>query len=77
MAEPSSGARTVPLFPEKDPQDEIVPSNVRLTRRLWDRLERISELEDKSRNEVVAFFLEWACDDYERAKASKQHHHKK
>lgn len=62
----------MPVFPEPDPLDEVVPSNIRLTRRLWDRLERISQLEDKSRNEVISFFLEWACEDYERSRPEKK-----
>lgn len=77
MAKLKLGARkSVPEFPPKDPLDDIVPSNIRLTRRLWERLDRIAGAEDKSRNEVITFFLEWACADYERVKAEKKNHKK-
>lgn len=69
--EPGVGARKLPAFPPEDPLDEIVPSNVRLRRRDWNRLDLIARAEGKSRNEVIAFFLEWACQDYERVKAAK------
>lgn len=77
MTTPSAGARRLPQFPPKNPLDEIVPSNIRLKQRLWDRLDRIAEAEGKSRNEVIVFFLEWACEDYEEGKAAKTHHSKK
>lgn len=60
-----------PEFPPEDPKEKIVPISIRLKRRTWDRIERIADEEGRSRNEVVVFFLEWACDDYEAAKARK------
>ena len=60
-----------PEFPKTDPGDEVRGSQIRLKHRLWERLKRIATEEKRSMNEVVAFFLEWAADDYDQAKARK------
>lgn len=61
-----------PLFPDEDPSEKIVASNLRLKQRLWDRLDAIAKAEGRSRNEVATYFLEWACTDYEQAKAKAE-----
>lgn len=71
-----AGVRRLPQFPPKDPLEEVVSSSVRLKQKLWDALDRVASAEGKSRNEVIVFFLEWACQDYEEGKSAK-HHHKK
>jgi hypothetical protein len=67
------GAR-LPEFPKVDPSEEIHANNVRLKRGLWDRLRKIGEEQTpkRSMNQVIEFFLEFACDDYEQAKARKK-----
>jgi hypothetical protein len=60
-----------PEFPPADPDDEVKPGQVRLQKREWDRLKRIAATEKKSMNDVMAFFLKWAGDDYEAAKMRK------
>jgi hypothetical protein len=60
-----------PEIPKDDPLDEITPNQVRLKERLWRRLRAIAEEEGKSLNFVVGFFLQWAVDDYDQAKARK------
>jgi hypothetical protein len=60
-----------PEFPKPDPDDEVKPGQVRLQKREWDRLKRIAASEKKSMNDVVAFFLKWAGDDYDLANARK------
>lgn len=66
------GATHLPEFPKEDPEKKVTPSNIRLEKRLWERLDKIAKAEDRSRNEVVAFFLEWACDDYDLAQQRKK-----
>lgn len=61
-----------PEFPKPDPLEVIRPNQVRLKQGLWDRLRRIAATEEKSLNEVVSFFLTWACDDYDAAHARKK-----
>ncbi len=60
-----------PEFPPPNPDDEIKPGQVRLPKREWDRLKRIASIERRYMNDVIAFFLKWAADDYEQAKAKK------
>ncbi len=67
----ANGARVAPLFPAEDPQKKLGSSNVRLERQLWDRLDSVAKKEKRSRNDVIAFFLEWACDDYEKRSGRK------
>lgn len=62
----------MPEFPKEDPEKKVTPSNIRLEKRLWDRLDRIARQEGRSRNEVCSFFLEWACDDYDQAQQRKK-----
>lgn len=62
----------MPQFPKPDPLEQVVPSNVRLKRRLWARLDEIAKSEDKSRNEVMEFFLTWACEDYDAGKKNSR-----
>lgn len=66
------GATRLPEFPKEDAEKKVIPSNIRLEKRLWARLDLIARAEKRSRNEVVAFFLEWACDDYEQAQQRKR-----
>jgi hypothetical protein len=66
------GKRVAPEFPPPNPDDEIKPGQVRLPKREWDRLKRIASNEKRYMNDVIAFFLKWAADDYELAKAKKQ-----
>ncbi len=72
MKRPQPGARVPPEFPKPDPNEEIRANQVRLKHRLWERLKRIAAEEGRSMNEVVSFFLEWAADDYDQAKARKK-----
>jgi hypothetical protein len=66
----------VPLFGDDNPAERLEGSQVRLTRRLWERLTLIAERETAirkqrsqkgviSRNDVIQRFLELACDHYE------------
>lgn len=64
--------RKLPEFPPDDPAKAPIPSNIRLPRKLWDRLDAIAKKERRSRNEVISFFLEWACDDYDLAQQRKK-----
>lgn len=59
-------------FPGADPLDEITPSNIRLKRRQWAELQSVAESEGKSRNEVIAYFLDWAHGHYQHAKKAKR-----
>ena len=65
------GNNRLPEFPPKD-AERPVPINIRLPRELWERLDAVAKREGRSRNEVVTFFLRWACDDYEAAQARKK-----
>lgn len=65
---------TVPEFPKIEPGDQVKAVSVRLKSSLWERLKKIGQEQTpkRSMNEVVSFFLEWAADDYELAKARKK-----
>jgi hypothetical protein len=65
--------RVPPEFPKPDPDDEVRSNQVRLKEKLWRRLKKIAAEQEpkKSMNDVITFFLEWAADDYEQAKARR------
>lgn len=65
------------VSPELPPKEEIDGKQVRLRRSLWARIAAIAKAEDRSLNEVAAFFLEWATDDYEQAQSRKPERGKK
>lgn len=62
----------MPEFPKPDALEKIVPSNIRLTRRMWQRLDAVAKAEGLSRAEVIAHFLKWACDDWDVIQATKK-----
>lgn len=64
------GAR-LPEFPKPDPLKKVIPSNIRLEKGLWLKLDQIAKAENVSRSEVIKVFLEWAVTDWEQAKARK------
>lgn len=63
----------MPEFPKPPPAKPVRANNIRLSVELWERLKKIGALQEppRSLNEVVAFFLEWACDDWDRIQKDK------
>jgi hypothetical protein len=66
------GANRLPEFPKEDPKKRIIPSNIRLEKALWERLDHVAKVEGVSRNEVIVYFLTWACNDWELIQQRKK-----
>jgi len=72
------------LFDDQTPEEEVIPTTIRVQRRLVGRLDAIAQRETElrkasgkkppviSRNDVVARFLERACDEYEKAAGAEE-----
>lgn len=65
--------KSVPQFEQPDPDREVLKKQVRLEKRLWERLKVIGreQTPKRSMNAVIEFFLEWAIEDYELGKAQR------
>jgi hypothetical protein len=68
----------MPLFNDNDPDEAVATTTIRIKQGVIGRLDRIAKMETDarreagkkppvvSRNDVIARFLELACDDYEK-----------
>ena len=61
-----------PIVPPKDPKDETTTSSFRTTQGAMDELDLIAEMEDRSRNEIVNYFLEWGFLQHWREKGMER-----
>lgn len=68
------GKTVSPVFPATNPAENVEKKQVRLQRRTWDRLKEIGREQQpkKSMNAVIEFFLDWAIQDYDLAKANSK-----
>lgn len=60
----------MPVVPPKDPKDETSTTSFRTTVGTLDELDLIAEMENRSRNEILNYMIEWALAQHWREKGT-------